>query len=619
VNPLEYLIRELDLEPPRPVHRRRWGRVVAAAAVVAGLVVVVAAGARLSGRPGGAGRAAAEPSSATRPSAGDPGRDSGVERYRGPDWIRAENERPGTGEWVVPDDPRTWDKVRGFADTTSVDHGESFTLYVTTAAPTWRVDAYRIGFYGGAGGRLVWSSGDQPGVAQPPAVVDPDTNMAEAPWSPSLEVRTGPEWPPGVYLLKLTSSDGGQSFVPMVVRDDGSEADLVVQSSVTTWQAYNGWGGANLYTGRGGASETRARVVSFDRPYGGNGSGEFFGREYEFVYFAERLGLDVTYWTDIDLHERPELLMRHRGFVSLGHDEYYSTRMRDGLETARDRGVNLVFLGANAVYRKIRLEDSPLGTSRRQVNYRSAAEDPMRGVRDDEVTVSWREPPSNDPESALIGNYYECNPVRADWVVADASAWMFEGTGFRDGDRVPGMVGNEYDRVTPEAPTPDNIQVIAHSPVTCRGVASYADSTYYTAPSGAGVFAIGTFWLIPRLIADCPDGPATSPDCRVQRLTENVLRAFSEGPAGLRYPSRRNLEALGIRPGYLQGGRTDDDSTATSSSTTPSTTRRTTTTTAERPSTTSRPSTSSTPRSTAPPTSRSSTTLPATGTTAEDG
>ena len=107
-----------------------------------------------------------------------------------------------------------------------------------------------------------------------------------------------------MYLIRLTSSDGGATFVPITIRDDGSQAPLLVQSSVTTWQAYNGWGGANHYTGAGGESSTRARVISFDRPYGGNGSGEFFGREFEFVYFVERLGLDVTYWTDIDLHER---------------------------------------------------------------------------------------------------------------------------------------------------------------------------------------------------------------------------------------------------------------------------------------------------------------------------
>jgi hypothetical protein len=623
-NPLAYLIHELDLDPPRPVPQRRRerggrDRIGLAAVSVAALLALAVVAWQLSGSDPITETAGAGTGADGAVSTIGEGDTAGVGAYRGPDWLRAENERPGTGDWVVPDDPAMWEKVRGFADATSVDHGDTFTLYVTTGAATFTVDAYRMGFYGGSGARLIWSSGPVPGIRQPAAEVDPETNMAEAPWAPSLDVTTGPDWPPGMYLLKLTSSDGGASFVPMVVRDDGSEAGLVVQSSVTTWQAYNAWGGANLYTGRGGASDTRARVVSFDRPYGGNGSGEFFGREYEFVFFVERLGVDVTYWTDVDLHERPELLTRRNAFVSLGHDEYYTNEMRDGLEMARDDGVNLAFLGANAIYRKIRLEDSPLGSSRREVNYRSADEDPLMGVRDDEVTVSWREAPSNDPESALIGNYYECNPVKADWVVADASAWMFEGTGFRNGDRVPDMVGNEYDRVTPEAPTPESIQVIAHSPVTCRGTRSYADSTYYTVPSGAGVFAVGTFWLIPRLITDCPDGPVT-PECRVRRMTENILRAFADGPVGARHPSRNNLAELGIAPGYLSGARQGTSARGATSTTRPSTTttRRSGDSGGARrsgpPATTARPPTTAAPTTTAvPSTTASRTASPPTG------
>jgi hypothetical protein len=277
VSPLAFLVNELHLEPPRPVRRGRKARVGAAIAAVVALLAVVVAGSRLTGsdpftETGGATEEASGAAVVTAEGTDA----SSVSAYRGAEWIREENAKPGTGDWVVPDDPKMWEKVRGFADTTSVDHGDPFRLFVSTAAPTWTVDAYRVGFYGGSGARLIWSSGPQTGVRQPAAVVDAETNMAEAPWAPSLEVPTGPEWPPGMYLLKLTSSDGGASFVPMVVRDDGSEAGLLVQSSVTTWQAYNGWGGANLYTGRGGASETRARVVSFDRPYGGNGSGEVF-------------------------------------------------------------------------------------------------------------------------------------------------------------------------------------------------------------------------------------------------------------------------------------------------------------------------------------------------------
>ena len=543
--------------------RRLRLREATAWALAVGLLLVVGAGAAFGLQSPAEPSATAAPSStagapeppSTQPdsgnaslevAAGDPDTASAIEQYRGPDWIREENAKPGTTAWQIPDDSKMWDKIRGFADATSVNFGEDVVLYVSTKAPTWRVDAYRIGYYGGGGGRLIWSSPDQPGVNQPAAVVDAKTNMREAPWAPSLTVQTDASWPPGQYMLKLTSSDGGATFVPLVIRDDGSTAPLLMQSAVTTWQAYNSWGGTNLYTGVNGSSETRARVVSFDRPYGGNGSGEFLGREFEFIWFLERLGHDVTYWTDIDLDAQPDRALQHQAVLIPGHDEYYTVAMRQGLERARDAGVNLAFFGANNIYRRIRLEPSKLGERRHEVNYRSASEDPLNGKDNAQVTTSFREAPAANPESSLIGNYYECNPVKADWVVGDASAWMFAGSGFKNGDRVKDMVGNEYDRVTPGVPTPENIQVISHSPVSCRGKASFADSTWYTAPSGAGVFSAGTFGWSPLMDEACPNGVETGPPCRLQKVTENLLDAFAAGPAGSAHPSQNNLGPFGI-------------------------------------------------------------------------
>ena len=105
----------------------------------------------------------------------------------------------------------------------------------------------------------------------------------------------------------------------------------------------------------GMAFADRSRVVSFDRPYDfgfGGGAADLIGNELPLVSLAERLGLDVTYSTDVDLHAAPERLLQHRALISLGHDEYWSSAMRQGVETARDHGVNLLFLGANAIYRQ---------------------------------------------------------------------------------------------------------------------------------------------------------------------------------------------------------------------------------------------------------------------------
>jgi len=455
--------------------------------------------------------------------------------------VSEENARPGTAAWRLSDQGAPGD-IEGFTDATSAQPGEIVTLRVSTVAPSFTVEAYRMGWYQGLGGRLVWTSPAVPGQLQAGPTWSEETGTAEARWDPSVEVPILDAWMPGSYLLKLVASTGQQRWVPLTVRDDASTAAYAVMNAVTTWQAYNRWGGCSLYhcSDRGA---DRATVVSFDRPYDAvaGGSGDFVGNELPLIMRVEELGLDVTYLTSVDLHQRPELLARHKGLVSLGHDEYWSKQMRDGAEQARDAGVNLMFLGANAVYRQIRFEPSPGGVDRRVVNYRSGA-DPIRRVDPAQTTVSFRESPVNRPEATLIGQQYECNPVRADLVVTDPGAWVWAGTGVTAGQHLEIVVGSEYDRFRPGDGGPRNVQVFAHSPVRCRGKASYADVTYYTAPSGAGVFATGTNYWVSKL--NPPEFPESPYNPVIVRVTQNVLLAFGEGPAGAAHPSVPNWEGL---------------------------------------------------------------------------
>jgi hypothetical protein len=456
--------------------------------------------------------------------------------------IVAENAKPGTADWRLASD--TKGDIDGYLDTTSAKQGDGVTLRVSTAAPTWQVTAYRMGWYGGDEGHQVWQSPSQPGVAQAAARVGLPTHTAVAPWAPSLTITIGPEWTPGDYLLVLRSSDGGGHYVPLTVRDDNSTAALVILNSVTTWQAYNTWGGCSLYVCPGFKGVSRAEVVSFDRPYDFNkGSADFLDHELSLVALAEQVGLDVTYVTDVDLDRDPGLVLRHKGLISLGHDEYYSSSMRQALVQARDAGVNLAFLGANALYRRIRLEPSASGQPQRiEVNYRTmkdpaAAKDPMA------ATIQWRLPPLNQPEAAVVGIQYACSPVSADLRIVDPSAWVFAGTNVTAGTTLPKVVANEYDRVFQGSFTPANLEVLAHSPLTCRGKSDFGDMSYYTAPSGAGVFASGSIHWICSIDGVCPitnEGAAV-----VRQVTQNVLVTFAAGQAGFAHRSVSNVSAVG--------------------------------------------------------------------------
>ena len=432
------------------------------------------------------------------------------------------------------------DAIEGWADRTSVQPGEPVGLHVSTTAATWDVTAFRMGWYGAVGGAPVWHRAGLPGTRQPAARHDGPTSTVRTRWPTSLLLPTE-QWPPGAYLLRLDSA-AGQRYVPLTVRSPDTAGRVVLVDGVTTWQAYNVWGGYSLYQGPGGRADfaNRSTAVSFDRPYDGDGSGQFLQHDLPTIAHAERLGLPLAYVTDIDLHADPTLLDGARAVVTLAHDEYWSSAMRAAVTHARDTGVNVAFLGANAVFRHIRLARTRYGPNRLEVNYKRL-NDPLVGVDDAEVTTDWREPPVPRPESVLTGVTYECNPVNADLVVTDPDNWLFAGTGAPAGLRLPHLVGPEYDRVNPGMPTPQRIEVLSHSPVTCRGVSSFSDSAWYTVPSGAGVFASGSNWFTRGL----PEAGGTGVTARVVGgMLTNLLVAFAAGPAGEAHPARPNVAAL---------------------------------------------------------------------------
>jgi len=477
------------------------------------------------------------------------------------DAVVEENARKGTLGWVIPRSLHAMlpEPIEGYLDHVSARPGDVITLFVNTIAPRFRATVYRIGFYGGLGARLVETSPELPGVAQPAPRFTTGVNMIECDWSKSWQTVVGPDWPSGAYLIKLEGSRRQQSYVPLTVRDDESTSAYVVQSSVTTWQAYNPYGGYSLYGGEpDGGLANRSRIVSYDRPYGhsktaldAHGSGDFLGNELPFIYFAERHGLDVSYWTDIDLHARPHLLANHRCLISLGHDEYWSMTMRDAVQAAIPRGLNVTFLGANACYRQIRLEDSPLGSDRRAVCYKDAAEDPITKT-DPALSTggSWATDPVPRPESDLIGimyqSYMSTPPVPL--VVAEGASWVFDGTALRTGDTVPALVGSEFDGFEPRLPRPPGpVEILAHSPTTSVSGRGYSDMTYYAVPAAGGVFASGTASFVSAMwdgIGSLPGklgfGVENRTPALLSRITLNVLAAFGHGPAGAVHRSREN-------------------------------------------------------------------------------
>ncbi|MGZ5271247.1 MAG: N,N-dimethylformamidase beta subunit family domain-containing protein, partial [Ramlibacter sp.] len=287
--------------------------------------------------------------------------------------IQLENAKPGNADWgltTLSDTPT----VEGYASATSVNRGETIRFFVSSAAPSYTMTIYRMGWYGGAGARKMLSI-TLPGTRQPVPAPDPQTGMVDANWQESYRLtipqsadRT--DWATGVYLAKLTPSSGSESYIMFVVRDDASPSTYVFQSAVTTSQAYNNWGGKSLYAFN--STGEAARKVSFNRPYqrqayADAGSGQFLNYEVNFLRFLEREGYDVSYLTNIDVHTDSSRLLHHRAFLVAGHDEYWSYEMRAGVQTARASGVHLGFFSANQTFWQIRLEPSRSGDQNRVI------------------------------------------------------------------------------------------------------------------------------------------------------------------------------------------------------------------------------------------------------------
>jgi N,N-dimethylformamidase beta subunit-like protein len=459
--------------------------------------------------------------------------------------VEEENARRGDPDWGVRQ--RGADRaVEGFADRVSVLPGEDVRLFLSTTAHRVRAEAFRMGWYGGAQARKVWESADLPGRRQPaPGPAGPTRTVSAAGWQPSTVVSTK-GWPEGAYLLRLTSAAGDQRFVPVTVRSRTASGRVLLVNAVATWQAYNTWGGRSLYHGPGGKGDYAGRslAVSCDRPYDDDGAHLFLVYEQPAIALAERLGVPLAYATSMDVDADPDLLTGARAVVSLGHDEYWTRAMRDRVTAARDTGTNIAFLGANACFRRIRLEESDLGKRRTVVCYKTDwRQDPMAGRNDAAVTTDWREPPHPDPENSLTGTRYESTGTSAAYAVAQPDHWLFEGTRVTRSSRFPHLVGTEYDRVAGDEYTPSPIEILAHSALVCRGVRSYHDSAYYTVPSGAGVFNTGTMRWVESLKGNGAHGITADASRMTRRVTENLLRAFAHERAGRRHPAHDDAAA----------------------------------------------------------------------------
>jgi hypothetical protein len=454
--------------------------------------------------------------------------------------IQRENALRGDSGWQIP--PSAGTVITGFASETSVAPGQSFHLHVSApAGARYRVLVYRLGWYHGAGGRLLMCvpscGSSRSAVAQPPATgPDPRTGLIVAPWRMTDRVAIPPSAVSGYFEAKLQIVSGTRAgevgSIPLIVRERVPRAAVLVQVPVNTWQAYNPWGGKSLYDRPG---STHASNVTFDRPYDQQ---EFhhMGTDLElpWVQSLERHGVDLGYQTDVDTDQNPSSLLAHRLVFSIGHDEYWTQAMRDAFDLARSDSTNLMF-GSNSDLWRVRYA----ANRRTLIEWRNPHADPIHDPR--YATGFFRA--FGEPECQLMAVEYQefaqrplTAPPTAYTVSGRADDPWLSAAGLKPGDVIDGVMGYEWDSLTPGCFRGKVVSLMHAVYPGSDGVDRSADLVRATADSGARVFAMGTMelaWVLDNRLG------LGSPDPRVQAFIRAALADLTSPAPPARLTARR--------------------------------------------------------------------------------
>jgi hypothetical protein len=469
-----------------------------------------------------------------------------------PRGIVEENRARGTASWRLPGPKyllggEARGLVEGYVSSQSPVAGQRESVYVSApGARTVRIGVYRMGWYGGLGGRLMLQSSALPVSRQRRCAHSSRTGLTQCDWRPTLSFVIPRALPSGVYVVKLTADDGAERDCIFVLRAPRA-APLLVELPTASWEAYNEWGGDSLYPGGELVRATRSSQgveVSYDRPYDSQtGAGQFFVREVAMVRFLERYGYPVSYTTIDSLDRDPAQALQPRAVIDVGHSEYWSQAAARALVRARARGVSLIFISSDTMAWRVRFA-------------RAGARSSERGAPD-HVIVAYKQGAATDPDrrqpsglfpaggAALVGSAYNgCITPRLPvsgpptyryypWRPGPTPtpSWLFAHTGVSAATSIPGIVGYELDERTPASPPATRVLGEGaaaacqpeHEPSAAYGGA--AQTTLYEARSGAIVFATGTLgWeygleAVPQASPDA----ARKPDRRVVAITRNLL------------------------------------------------------------------------------------------------
>jgi hypothetical protein len=410
--------------------------------------------------------------------------------------ISRENALGGTRDWLVRRPAQR--TIAGYCGAPSYFPGQTVNLWVDAHGDRFAYRVYRLGWYGGLGGRLVLTRRAAPSRRQPaPRIVDDRPGGAKlllTGWRADAGFVIPSGWTTGYYLVRLHDArTGAESYASFVLRAL-HPAPTVVVLGTSTWQAYNTWGGLSLYRDlrlpapQDADQRLVAHVVTSRRPYvQGYGAGDVFRYDQPLIEWLERRGDDVSYATDRDALRGRVAGSATRLVILAGHSEYHDGGELGYYTALLRRHVSLALLGGNDFVWHARFSHHAQWES----VWRLPELDPLR----DRVapTIRWSE--IGDARARLAG----VQPVLgkpAALHAAATSSWPWSGSGLRAGTPLGRPLGAEWDGLA--GPPPPGVRVLAAAPLR-GGHGARVAWTLRTLRGGSFVFSgseLGFDWQL---------------------------------------------------------------------------------------------------------------------------
>lgn len=448
--------------------------------------------------------------------------------------------RPSYGDQLPPSELF----VAGYTDALSYQAGDQVRLHLSTNGGPIDIRVQRLG-------AETVEVMQHSGVSAELATIPDRASSTGCNWPVAYQFAIPDAWRSGYYEAQLSTVADGQTatsklFFVVRAADSGPHAKILLQLATNTYNAYTNWGGHSLYAyhDRDGLQGHR---VSFDRPL----ASQYAKWEHPFVRWAETQGFELDFAVNTDLELRPEILQHYSLVLSVGHDEYWSTPMRDALENYIAGGGNVAFFSGNTCCWQVRSEDNGRALTCWKQAFNS---DPLfRSDQQHLLSTAWGHHLVQRPENKLTGvgflwgGYHLSHGQFMDgdgaFRVHRPDHWMLAGTDLKVGDRFGAqdtIVGYECDGCelewrdgvpfpTGRDGTPSEFEVLATCPARWAPDDCYwydrfpkdrvGNAVMGTYTQGGTVFTCGS--------TDWAHGLAGN-DPSVVQITKNILERLSQ-------------------------------------------------------------------------------------------